>query len=117
MVAMRFSGAWGSRRLSKAEGRLSVAVSKQKFALHLQEARLDCAGATKPPQQGGKPMNELELNDGSGAKAANDRPFECSVTPRVFEIFYDCLGGKPSAPAPAARSLVPYLLIGTRRPV
>jgi hypothetical protein len=115
MAAICFPVAWDRRRLSKSFGRLSFPVSKQKFALHSQEARLDCADATKPPQQGGKPMNELELNDGSWTKAANERPFECSVTPRVFEIFNDCVGGKPSAPTLAARSPVPYPLIETGR--
>jgi hypothetical protein len=30
--------------------------------------RLDCVGATKPPQQGGKPMNEFELKTVRGPK-------------------------------------------------
>ena len=58
-------------------------------------------------------MNKLKFGDGSWIKAANDRAFECSVTPRIFEIFYDSAGGKPSAPTLAARSRAPYPLMET----
>src|SRR5262245_56195534 len=58
-------------------------------------------------------MNEFKFNDRSWTKAAHDGPLESSVTFGIFEIFYDCLGGKPSAPASAARAPASYLLINT----
>ena len=97
---------WGLGQPAALEASRSVVrrCFQVEIRLAFAESRLDCAGATKPPKQGGKPMNELELNDGSGTKAANDRPFECLVFPRVFEIFNDCVGGKPSAPTLAFAS-------------
>src|SRR5262249_38955216 len=58
----------GGKKSGQPPGLLSV--------LHSKEPGLDCAGATKPPQQGSKPMNELKLDDCSGAEAANDGTFE-----------------------------------------
>jgi hypothetical protein len=55
-------------------------------------------------------VNKRQLNNGSWTKAANDRAFECAVLPRVFEIFYDGVGGKPRVSTIAARSPAPYPL-------
>ena len=87
--------------MAGSAGRVLLAC-EQKFALDLKEARFDCAGTTKPPQEACQSMCELKLDHGSRINAAGEGTLERSVGTGIFKILNDGLVSKPVTPSATA---------------
>jgi hypothetical protein len=79
-----------------------VPALERKFALKLEQAGFDRAGATQSPQQTCQPMNECKLDDGSRINVGDEGTLERSVRANMFESLDDGLVRKPVTPRAAA---------------